>query len=286
MKLTGKTRVLGIFGDPVSHSMSPLMQNAALAEAGIDAVYVPFHVVPNQLNEAVSAIRTLGLWGVNVTVPHKESILEMLDEVAPQARLVGAVNTVVNQGGRLIGYNTDAQGFLQSLMTDLGVSPEGKKVLLIGAGGACRAAIVALGGTGVQSLTIANRTIARASRLVEEFRVVYPGTDFAYCSLGDVGLDVLDGIDLVVNTSSMGLKGELIPDFPWSALPAKVPVYDMIYGRQETPFLSEANSRGHRVANGLGMLVAQGEAAFVLWTGQTPPSGVMAASILTEFGKI
>lgn len=135
VKLTGKTRVLGIFGDPVAHSLSPVMQNQALQQAGIDAVYVPFHVTAEQLPQAVASIRSLGLWGVNVTVPHKEAVFPLLDDIDPAARLIGAVNTIVNRNGRLIGYNTDGLGFLRSLAEDLHFSPDGRRILLLGAGG-------------------------------------------------------------------------------------------------------------------------------------------------------
>lgn len=281
MKISGTTRILGIFGDPVKHSLSPLMHNEALARIGFDAVYVPFHVLPDALPQAVEAIRILDLLGVNLTVPHKERVCALLDEIDPQARLIGAVNTVVNRQGRLIGYNTDGIGFLHSLAEDLDFNPANKRILLLGAGGACRAALVALAEAGADSIVVANRTPERAAALMAEFGPVFSGTSFASCSLAREALAAhLPEIDLLVNTSALGLGGESLPGFPWEKLPAFAVVYDMVYGFEPTSLLREAAARGLAGADGLGMLVAQGEAGFRLWTGQTPPSGVMKARLL------
>ena len=283
MRLSGGTRVLGIFGDPIAHSLSPRMQNAALAAAGIDAVYVPFHVRPAHLADAVRAIRALPLWGVNLTVPHKEAVLPLLDRVTEPARLIGAVNTVTHEDGCLIGHNTDAPGFLHALAADLSFVPATKKILVLGAGGASRAALVALAQAGAAAIVIANRTLDRARLLCDHFAPFFPGTDFACTSLDNGDLRrAFSGIDLLVNTSAMGLKGESFGPLPWTFLPEAASVYDMVYGRGKTSLQIEAEKQGHRTADGRGMLVAQGEAAFALWTGQRPPSGVMADSILTE----
>jgi len=283
MMIGGSSRVLGIFGDPVAHSLSPLMQNAALQQAGIDAVYVPFHVRPAQLASAVAAIRSLGLWGVNVTVPHKEQVTSFLDAVDPEARLIGAVNTIVNRDGALVGYNTDGLGMLRSLAEDLQFDPAGRRILLLGAGGACRAAVVALARAGAAWIGIANRTRSRAEALVAEFSQALPGTTLAALGLDAAELAaVLPQVDLLANTSAAGLKGEGGIDLPWLCLPPEVPVYDMVYGKDGTPLLLTARARGHRTADGLGMLAGQGEEAFFLWTGQRPPFGVMKRRLLAE----
>ena len=283
MNIRGTTRILGIFGDPVAHSLSPIMQNEALAQAGIDAVYVPFHVLPENLPAAVSAIRSLDLWGVNVTVPHKEQVGSFLDAVDTVARLIGAVNTIVNRGGVLTGYNTDAPGLLRSLAEDLQFDPAGRRILLLGAGGACRAALVALGRAGAAWIGIANRTRSRAEALAGEFGDALRGTTLASFDLDPVQLSVVvPRIDLLVNTSAVGLKGESFADFPWGDVAPGVLVYDMVYGKGGTPLLHAARARGHRSADGLGMLAAQGEEAFFLWTGQRPPDGVMMARLLAE----
>lgn len=281
MKVSGRTRVLGIFGDPIAHSFSPLMQNHALEGAGIDAVFVPFHVLPQQLGAAVAGIRAFDLLGVNVTVPHKEAVCAYLDEIDPVARQIGAVNTIVNRNGRLCGYNTDGLGFLSSLRQDLGLQPAGLRVLLLGAGGAGRAALVALAQAGAAGITIANRTLARAEGLALEFSQVFGGTTFAPMSLEPEALKTaLDGVDLVVNTSAAGLHGEAFPGFPWDAVPSQAAFYDMVYGAKLTPWLIAAQGRNHRVAGGLGMLAGQGEEAFYLWTGKRPPFGAMRAQLL------
>lgn len=283
--IRGKTRILGIFGDPVAHSLSPLMQNAALAQAGIDAVYVPFHVRPEHLEAAVAAIRSLDLWGVNVTVPHKEAVLRYLDAVDPAARLIGAVNTIVNRGGVLTGYNTDAAGLLCSLAEDLHFDPCGRRILLLGAGGACRAALVALGQAGAAWIGIANRSRQRAEDLVDEFSEVFKGTNLAVFSLDPAELSAaLPQVDLLLNTSAVGLRGESFVDFPWDNLSTDAFVYDMIYGRA-TPLRQSARARGHRTTDGLGMLAAQGEEAFFLWTAKRPPAGAMKARLLAECVK-
>lgn len=285
--ISGRTRILGIFGDPVAHSLSPLMQNEALAAAGIDAVYVPFHVRPENLATAVSAIRSLDLWGVNVTVPHKELVGPFLDVIDPAARLIGAVNTIVNRDGVLTGYNTDAPGLLRSLAEDLWFEPAGRRILLLGAGGACRAAVVALGRAGAGWIGIANRTRSRAEALAAAFAEPLTGTTLAPCGLdaGEISA-LLPQVDLLINTSAAGLRGESFPDFPWHDLAPAALVYDMVYGRGGTPLLRTARARGHRTADGLGMLAAQGEEAFFLWTGQRPPDGVMKARLLAEYAEI
>lgn len=283
MTVHGTTRILGIFGDPIAHSLSPPMQNAALEQLGIDAVYVPFHVLPERLPAAVDALRALNIWGVNVTVPHKEAVCAHLDDIDPEARVVGAVNTIVNRQGRLVGYNTDGTGLLRSLAEDLDFAPRGKRVLLLGAGGACRAALAALARAGAASVGVANRTRGRAEELVREFGTTYPGTSFAFFGLAPADLSAaLRGIDLLVNTSAVGLKGEAFDDLPWDALDSGACIYDMVYSKEGTPLLGTARARGHRAADGLGMLAAQGEEAFFLWTGIKPPSGVMKGRVLAE----
>ncbi len=283
MQLTGKTRVLGIFGDPVAHSLSPTMQNQALQQAGINAVYVPFHVPAEQLPQAVAAIRSLGLWGVNVTVPHKEAVCPLLDDIDPAARLIGAVNTIVNRQSRLIGYNTDGLGFLRALAEDLQFLSEGKRILLMGAGGACRAALVSLCQAGVSWIGIANRTRSRAEALVKEFGDIFPAVSFEPFGIEREELRrATENIDLLANTSAVGLKGEAFADLPWADLSEDVAIYDMVYSKTGTPLVQEAMRRGHRASDGLGMLAGQGEEAFALWTGDKPSVGLMKRCLLSE----
>lgn len=281
MPLTGKTRVLGIFGDPVAHSLSPLMQNQALQQAGIDAVYVPFHVSAEQLPQAVAAIRSLRLWGVNVTVPHKEAVCALLDELAPTAQLIGAVNTIVHHQGRLIGHNTDGCGFLRALAEDLHFFAPGRRILLMGAGGACRAALVSLAQEGAAWIGLANRTRGRAEALVQEFSGLFPNLRLEAFGLEAEELRrATQHLDLLVNTTAVGLKGEAFAGLPWTNLQADLAIYDMVYSRTGTPLVQEARRRGHRASDGLGMLAGQGEEAFALWSGKQPMPGLMKRCLL------
>lgn len=280
MPISGSTRVVGIFGDPVAHSLSPLMQNAALRAAGIDAVYVPFHVTAAQLCNAIGAIRTLGLTGVNLTIPHKEAACGLVDELDPMAELIGAVNTIVHRDSRLCGYNTDGFGLQRAIRADLGLEVRGKRVLVIGAGGAARAALVALSGAGAAWVGVANRTPERAETLVEEMAPKLEGTAFAALPLEPgLGGRLEEGVDLLVNSSAVGLKGEVF------ALPIERcvrpggAVYDMVYGCAPTPLVAAAKAAGLAAADGLGMLAGQGEEAFRLWFSAPAPAGVMRAAL-------
>ena len=281
--ISGRTQLLGIFGDPVSHSLSPKMQNAALDSSGIDAVYLPLPVHPGQLEAAVDAIRTFNLVGVNVTVPHKERIMSFLDEIDETAALIGAVNTVVNRQGCLVGFNTDASGFLASLQQDLRIDPQGKQVVVIGAGGACRAAMAALGGSGAHKIVVANRTKEKAEALAGEMRNSFSATEIKATALSEFDLaDCLSSADLLVNSTSVGLSGEIFPDFIIDRLAEGAAVYDMVYAEEPTPLIEMAGRRGLPCADGRGMLVAQGEAAFYKWFGVEPESGVMRAQVIEK----
>jgi len=272
MKVTGKSSVYGIFGYPVKHSLSPLMQNAAFKKLGVDAVYVPFEVSPESLKEAVEGVRALGIKGLNVTVPHKERIVKFLDYLSEDAELLGAVNTVKNEDGELTGYNTDAEGFLRSLIEE-GVELEGKRALMFGAGGAARAVGYALLKGGVKFLNIVNRNFSRAKEVGELLGkrgnvLVYP--------LKESTVEVLlKDVDIIVNTTSVGMKPEDPYLFDYSKIPEGITVVDIIYNPPETPLLRAARERGCKTVNGLGMLIHQGAVAFEIWTGREAPVDVM-----------
>ncbi|HOP40688.1 MAG TPA: shikimate dehydrogenase [Geobacteraceae bacterium] len=286
MIISGKTRVLGIIGSPVGHSLSPVMQNAAIAELGIDYVYVPFPVEPDYLGEAVEGLRRLGVWGFNVTIPHKSSIIPLLDRIAPEAGLCGAVNTVCREGDQLVGYNTDGVGFLASARAELGFEPGGSKVLILGAGGAARGAVASLAKAGVAEVIIANRTRERGVSLAEDFQAAFPGVRLVVSSLAVDELEgYFRGVDLLVNTTSVGMNGTKFESLPLSALRSCAKVYDMVYVPAETPLLASAKKRELACANGIGMLVSQGEAAFSLWTGEKPPYGVMRQKLLERLER-
>ncbi|WP_457677760.1 shikimate dehydrogenase [Thermovibrio sp.] len=279
MKITGKTAVYGIIGYPVKHSLSPLMQTAAFKETGIDAVYVPFEVEPENLKEAVNGLRALSVKGFNVTVPHKEKVVESLDFLSQDAEFLGAVNTVKNEGGELTGYNTDAEGFLRSLIEE-GVELSGKKVLMFGAGGAARAVGYALLKGGVKFLNIVNRSFKRAKEVGELLGkrgnvLVYPLKEGTVEAL-------LKDIDIIVNTTSVGMKETDPHLFDYSKIPEGITVVDIIYNPPETPLLKAARERGCKTVNGLGMLVHQGAVAFEIWTGRRAPVKVMEKVLKEE----
>jgi len=280
MPITGTTRIVGIFGDPIAHSFSPQMHNAALEAAGIDAVYVPFHVTAGQLREAVAAIRSLDLIGVSLTIPHKEAACELVDELDPVATLSGAINTIVRRDGRLVGCNTDGKGLLRAIHEDLGIGVQGKRVLILGAGGAARAAVVALATAGAVWIGVANRTPERARQLLAKLSPYFAGTGFAAYSLGGEFPGQLAGaVDLLVNSTAVGLYGAA---FPWSPAICVRPggaVCDMVYGREPTPLVLAARSAGLAAADGLGMLAGQGEEAFRLWFDTPPSPGLMRATL-------
>jgi len=272
--------LLGIFGDPVAHSLSPRMQNAAIEAAGLNAVYVPFHIAPTVLANAVEAIRTLGLLGVNVTVPHKEAVLPLLDEVESAAGLIGAVNTIVNVDGRLVGHNTDASGFLKALQGELSFKPRDRNTVLLGAGGAARAAVVALAREGAGQIVVSNRSVDKAKSLKEEFSKSFPDVEMVAVPLRTEKLaPYLATADLLVNTTTVGLHGENFELPLLEQLPSSACFYDMVYASGLTPLQQSARKHGVRFADGRGMLAGQGAEAFSLWFGVEPPFETMRSVI-------
>ncbi len=278
-KITGATKIYGIIGYPVSHSLSPLMQNAALCAAEIDGVYLPFTVKPEHLSDAVSGLRALQVSGFNVTIPHKTSIIPFLDELAPTAVQAGAVNTVVNNNGRLAGHNTDGDGLVKSLKEDLQFDPKDSKVLLIGAGGAARGALAALCRAGVRSVTVCNRTLGAASSLVSDFKVNFPAIELQAVEKASFSSSSLGDLELIINATSLGMAGEKIEGLPLALLSDHARVYDMVYNPAITPLLFDAKELGLMAVNGIGMLVSQGELAFSLWHSIPPKNAVMRAAL-------
>ncbi len=281
IKLTGRTRVLGIIGHPVGHSLSPAMQNAALAARGLDYVYVPFDVEPVRLGRAVDGLRALGVSGFNVTIPHKVEILAHLDALDESAETAGAVNTVRNDGGRLIGYNTDGDGFVCSLREDLGFVPGVGLIVLAGAGGAARGALAALCRAGARRVVIVNRTQERAWALSTYMGERYTETEIISVALDEGIKPYLREAVLFVNTTSIGMMDDKMPFVSPTEMAADAKVYDMVYSPPVTPLLRAAATHGLACANGLGMLVFQGELAFRIWTGVAPPAGVMKGVLAT-----
>jgi len=280
-KIKGSTRVCALFGFPVEHSFSPGMQNTAFFHLGLDFVYVPFLVFPENVRQAVQAIRALNLAGVNVTVPHKEKIIPFLDEIAPGAELTGAVNTIVNKKGRLTGYNTDGDGFLRSLEEEAGFTVQGKSFLMLGAGGAARAIAMALARGGAGEIFIANRTIQKAADLANEVNMRLQANARGVLWTEKDLRDVLPGIDAVIHCTPVGMHphGDDCPAFPFAYLQSGQLVCDLVYNPPMTKFLERAQEAGARICDGLGMLLHQGALAFELWTGRDAPVAVMRRAL-------
>lgn len=276
--LSGQTRIVGIFGDPISHTRSPAMHNAAFRARGLPYVYVPFLVRPADLAKAVQSIRALHLVGVNVTVPHKERVAKYLDGLSAEAELCGAVNTIVNCDGTLFGDNTDGRGFLVSLQ-ERTFSPRRREVVLIGAGGATRAVLVSLIRTGSARITIVNRTLDKAQALARRYRALGKTQleTLPFDALRDPAL--FKEATLVVNCTSIGLHDEEFPTLPYQVTPRSCLFYDLLYRPGLTSFLQQARSARRAILDGRRMLLHQGALAFSLWTQTPAPTEVMARAL-------
>jgi len=276
---------LGIIGHPIGHSISPVFQQAALDHLGIDATYQPWDVAPDAVEAFVQGLHEPDVLGINVTVPHKETVVPFLDEVDDWAATAGAVNTIVNRQGRLTGHNTDGVGFLRALQDGSGFDPDGKRVLILGAGGSARGVVLALARARAGLLVIANRTAERAGRLAalaEE-----NGVPASSVSLSEAAQAAALS-DLIVNCTSVGMSHG--PDEAGSPLTAnQIPstclVNDLVYNPMQTPLLREASSAGAAILGGIQMLVYQGAASFEMWTGRDAPVQVMLEAATAEMAS-
>ena len=266
---------LGIIGHPIGHSISPVFQQAALDAIGFDGTYQAWDVAPDGVGEFVDGLRAPGTLGINVTVPHKEAVIPFLDEVDDWASTAGAVNTIINRGGRLTGHNTDGIGFLRALREGADFEPRGRDVLVLGAGGSARGVVYALARAGVAQMFIANRTLERAQRLAA--LSIDSGAAAESLELSQAG-EAAREVALIVNCTSMGMvHGPDETGTPLSAasIPSSVLVNDLVYNPLETPLLREAARAGASTLGGIQMLVYQGAASFEMWTGQDAPVPVM-----------
>lgn len=279
--VTGTASVAGVFGHPVRHSWSPAMHNAAFRQLGLDCVYVPFDVCPENLEAAVRGIRALGLVGVNVTIPHKERVIQFLDWVSDDALQIQSVNTIHNCEGVLRGYSTDGPGLVKALES-AGKSPEGSQAVVLGAGGSARAAVYALATRGAK-VTVVNRTHARAVELSEAVNPFAKGSAVKPAALDSSDArDAIAGADLLVNCTPVGMHPHVgAQPIPSEWLHAGLFVYDQVYNPLETVLLKAAKAAGARAANGIGMLVFQGALSFEIWMGQPAPVEVMEAAVLS-----
>ena len=282
MKISGKTRVCGIIGDPIEHTVSPAMHNAAFQELNLDFVYVAFRVRKDELREAIAGAKSLDIKGLNVTMPHKNAVMKHLDETDPTAMSIGAVNTILNDKGRLIGYNTDGIGALKALKEN-GVSLNGNKMLLLGAGGAGKA-IASHAAQEVEELKILNRTIQKAKDLAEvlckKFGKKIEGNSLSAKTIKKE----LEDADIVVNATSVGMHpndDQSLIDPSW--LRPDICVMDIVYNPVETKLTLDAKSVGAKVVSGVEMLVYQGVASFEIWTDHPAPVKVMKQAVLSKF---
>ncbi len=280
--ITGKSSLVGLIGWPVEHSLSPAMHNAAFANLGLDWAYVPLPVHPDDVHQAIKGMAALNLVGVNVTVPHKQAVMRYLDELSEAARATGAVNTIHIKDGKFFGYNTDAIGFFNSLI-EAGCDPKGLHIAVLGAGGAARAVVFALTRAGAASVTILNRTAERAAFLIDDLADIFPNSHLHFAPLTNEALaDLGDDIDLIVNTTSVGMSPN-IETCPWPddvPMPKQATVCDLVYNPLETMLLTRAQEAGLIAIDGIGMLVHQGAYAFETWTGQQAPTEVMRKTCL------
>jgi shikimate dehydrogenase len=268
LKSHAPSEFVGILGWPVRHSLSPVMHNAAFRSLGLDWVYLYWPVPPQDLGAAVGGISALGAAGANVTMPHKETVIEYLDDLSGDARRAGAVNTIQRVGDRLIGHNTDVDGFNQLLIADAGFDPAGKSALILGAGGAARAAALALADLDVGDVVIAGRSDDRAKGVASLGSGRPIPWEEAEATAGKV--------DLVVNATPLGMKDENpVPSARWRQDQC---VVDLVYAPPVTALTSAARAAGAEAWGGLGMLVHQAAASFRIWTGQAPSTEVMSAS--------
>ena len=273
--LSGRTRLLGVIGHPIAHSLSPPMHNAAFAvgrkEAGeAEYVYVAMDVRPERLPGAVAGLSALGFVGFNVTMPHKEAVLPFVDELDETARLAGAVNTVVvGEGGSLRGLNTDGSGFVEAC-GEAEVHFSGRRVLVLGAGGAAAAIAVAVLGEGASQLYIANRTARKSGELRAKLSEVAFGAEVLTCSIDELG-GVVEEVEVLINATYLGMKeGDPLP-FPAGSLSAEKVVCDAVYlAGRETELIRRAREAGARVVPGDRMLLYQGVQAQRVWTGREP----------------
>ena len=286
--INGSTQIVGVIGWPVAHSLSPPMHNAAFWHLGLNWAYVPFAVPPELVAEAIRGLRGLRMRGLNVTIPHKGAVVEYLDEVSETAQILGAVNTILNTGGHLTGYNSDGLGFLRSL-AEQDEEALGKKVVVIGAGGAARAVALAVAGAGASQLAIVNRTISRAQQLASLISQRGSLSQVAAIDLDTPeAAEVVSRADVIVDCTPVGMH-------PHESVPSVVPaqwlrphqlVCDLTYNPHQTVLLSAAQQVGARTMDGTGMLVHQGAIGFEHWTGQPAPVSIMRQALLEALDQM
>lgn len=278
-----RSELVGVFGCPVEENPTGVMEEAAFAKMGLDYRYLTIRVEKGNLKTAMEAVKAFQMRGINLTIPHKVEVLKYLDEISPAAEIIGAVNTVVNKDGRLWGENTDGKGFLLSLEEE-GVSVQGKNVVLLGAGGAARAIAVEMALAGAAKFWIVNRGLERGEELTKLLKEKTKAQAEFIKWEGTVKLPA--EADIVVQATSIGLYPNVQekPDIDYDTMTEWMVVSDVVFNDPHTLFLQEAEKRGAKTVNGLGMLVNQGARNFTLWTGVEAPVDVMTETLKREFG--
>ncbi len=281
MKISGKTRICGIIGDPVDHTLSPAMHNTAFKELNLDFVYVAFRVRKDELKHAIAGAKSLDIHGLNVTMPHKNAVMKYLDEIYSTAKSISAVNTILNDEGRLKGYNTDGLGAIKALKEN-GISLKGKKLLLLGAGGAGKA-IAFHAAQEVEELVILNRTTQKAKKLAEVLRKKFDKKISGNSLSAKIIKEELRDADILVNATSVGMHPNVsrsLVDPSW--LRPDLCVMDVVYNPIETKLAKDAKALGAKVISGVEMLVYQGAASFEIWTNHAAPVEVMKQAVLNK----
>ncbi len=279
-----KAELVACLGQPVAENPTGVMQEAAFRALGLDWRYLTIEVAPDQLANAITGVRALGMRGLNLTIPHKVAVLQYLDEIAPDAALIGAVNTVCRQGDRLIGMNTDGKGFLRGVRADARVDPKGKRSVVLGAGGAARAIVTELALAGTEDILVVNRSPERVKAMVDDL-AAKTGCSIRWQPWTGI-YQVPEDAGLLVNATSIGLYPDVdaMPPVDLSAAQPELLVCDAVFNPPETRLLAAARRRGLPVLDGLSMLVYQGVIGFQLWTGQAPPVEVMKQALREALG--
>lgn len=285
MKKSQAFNLYGIFGYPLSHTFSPAMHEAAFRKSGIEANYIVLELTPEDFKKALRKTSGLSLSGFNVTVPYKETVMPFLDKVLPEARAIGAVNTVFRRGKKWVGTNTDMEGFLLTLRKDGGFRPQGKKAVILGAGGAARALVYGLSREGAREILIADCFPEKARKILNDMKKIFPQVVFQDALAGTREVKAaLQEADVIINATPLGLKPQDPRVVPVSWIPKasvkKVFCMDLIYNPAVTPFLKDAKKKGQKTLNGLGMLLYQGARAWEFWTGRKAPVEVMRQALL------
>lgn len=273
MNITGATRLAALLGSPVEHSQSPLIHNTAFQQLQLPYTYLAFDVPPEQLKEAVEGLKALKAIGFNLTMPHKEAVMPLLDELSQEAAVIGAVNTVKVEGEHLTGHNTDGKGFLLSLQ-DVGFLVSGKKAVIAGSGGAARSVALALAQGNVRQLVLLNRSLHRAEEIALMLREATPEIDVKVAELNQANVATeLNDADLLVNSTPLGMKESSTESIVSDGSILKPPllVYDLLYHPPRTYLMKQAEEQGCTTINGLSMLLWQAALAFEIWTGVPMP---------------